>query len=255
MFDSLKNIYYNNSCAEEGEKTMKKITSVLVCVCLILLMCSCGNNTDTSTGSDGSKTVGSNAGNPKPKEPLDIENLKENEFRISDLPGKITVSDEYHVYSTDNEYTAEMCTKQGITPDKMKLYVDTQKEYGGINMIIIPAENPIVSSDFVIQIKVKSENDYKLENLADVSDADFESYKESLVSGFESSLGAELTPWIYENSNTKWIAFDCFMVSDQTRYATILNGKMIYVIGKNSSAPLNDAQKSEITKIIDTLQF
>ena len=117
---------------------MKKFFTIFVVALLVtLLLCGCQSNENTqseiATDNIESTTVQNQA-----EEVLDIENLKENEFRISDLPGKITVSDSYNVYSLDNEYTDEMCAEQSVEPDRMKLYLDTQKEYGGINMFIIP---------------------------------------------------------------------------------------------------------------------
>ena len=75
------------------------------------------------------------------------------------------------------------------------------------------------------------------------------------MQSFETSLNTELTSTVYENKSKKWIVFDCYMTDHQTRYATILNGKMIYVIGKSTIGPLTDTQKNEITQIIDSLKF
>ena len=84
---------------------MKKFFTIFVVALLVtLLLCSCQSNENTqseiATDNIESTTVQSQS-----EEVLDIENLKENEFRISDLPGKITVSDSYNVYSLDNKYT------------------------------------------------------------------------------------------------------------------------------------------------------
>ncbi|MBE6911138.1 MAG: hypothetical protein E7473_01315 [Ruminococcaceae bacterium] len=234
---------------------MKKFFTIFVVALLVtLLLCGCQSNENTQS-EIATDNIESTTVQNQSEEVLDIENLKENEFRISDLPGKITVSDLYNVYSLDNEYTDEMCAEQSVEPDRMKLYLDTQKEYGGINMFIIPKSNPIATTDFQIQIKVKSEKNYGIDNFAELSSSDFSMYKEALMQSFETALNTELTSTVYENKSKKWIVFDCYMTDHQTRYATILNGKMIYVIGKSTIGPLTNSQKNEITQIIDSLKF
>ena len=182
------------------------------------------------------------------KEIVDIDNLAPGEYRISDIPGKISVSEKYHAYSLDNEYTAEMCASQGVDVDRMKTYLELTKEYSKVNMILVPAEEPIATTNFEILIKVK-EKDWEINNLNELNENEYKLTADALVAGF----GADYET--YKINNIKWVVFDCFISTNQTRYATILNGKMIYVFGQNKTASVTDEQRNDIREIVDSLKF
>ena len=177
--------------------------------------------------------------------------LAENEYRISDLQAKITVPDTYDVYSTDNEYTDEMCAQQNLTRKELDEYLELQKTLGGVDMFIIPAGQPIATADFKIHIKVKEGKYAGMENLATVSDSEFKLFADTLIQGFGKSV--EYTT--HTNNAEKWIVFDWKVSEDETRYATVLKESMVYVIGISKTGPLNDAQRAELKNIVNSLKY
>lgn len=179
---------------------------------------------------------------------VDIDNLKSGEYRISDIPGKIKVIKKYHVYSLDNEYTPEMCTAQGVDIDEVTKYLKLTKEHTNVNMILVPANEPLVSPNFEIQIKVKDKY-AEIKNLNDLSEPVYETTASALVAGFNTDYET------YKTNNVKWIVFDCFVSTNQVRYATILNGKMIYIFGQNKSGTVTDEQRNDIKEIVDSFEF
>ncbi len=182
------------------------------------------------------------------QETVDLDNLASGEYRITDIPAKITVNEKYHVYSLDNEYTAEMCASQNVDMDKMKTYLELTKEYSNVNMILIPADNPISTTDFEIHIKVK-EKGWDVKNLADLSDYEYKQVADALVAGFDTDYTT------YETNDTKWVVFDCFISTNQMRYATVLNGKMIYIFGQNKIGPVTEEQRNDLKEIVTSLKF
>lgn len=234
----------------------KSVTKVIIAsVVAISTLCSCSTIlTPPSTKNDVTNTS-TDIVTTETKPKLDIDNLQKNEYRLTELPGKITVSDTYNVYSTDNEFTEEMCLEQGVDYEKAKTYVELQKSLAGIDMFIIPKSSNLIDNDFQISVKVKEDNTYEFENLSELSSAEFSTVKTTLLVGFEKTFGSDLTSDIYENQNLKWIVLEGTLVQHEIRYATIINGKMIYFCVENINGPLTEAQKQEVTKIIDSLQY
>ena len=88
-----------------------------------------------------------------------------------------------------------------------------------------------------------------------LNNAEFEAAKSSLLTAFETVFSTIMTSDVYTGKNLKWIILEGTLVKYEIRYATILNGKMLYFCIENTNGPLTDAQKQEVNQIIDTLQY
>ena len=135
---------------------MNKLLSkvIIAGVIIIFTLCSCNTTSDPSSQINR-ENGNTSAVQTESEKGVDIENLQKNEYRITELPGKITVADTYNVYSTDNDFTEEMCQKQGCSYDQTQQYIELQKELAGIDMFIIPKNSHMIFNDFQSLGKLK----------------------------------------------------------------------------------------------------
>lgn len=225
---------------------MKNFKGILLCFFVLILLCSCKTQSTNKINIDTNETS---------EKALDLENLDDGEYRISSLPGIIKVGDNYNVYSTDNDFTEEMCLAQGVEYEKMQKYVEVSKSMSGIDMHIIPADQNMAKSDFWIEIKVKENKDYGIDNFKALDDKDFKTYAYALIKGFGLSIDSDLNYSTYDNKDAKYIVFDCKIINYERRYATIINGKMVYFIAQSKRGTISDIEDSEIKTIIDSLKY
>ena len=146
-------------------------------------------------------------------------------YTISRLPGTFSVPAGYHVYSKESGYTREMCDSQGIDYEGMGKYLDM----GTVDAMIVPAEQMYQDAEVKINIRIKDEKDYHMDDLAAISTAELKLVAETLVTGFGQSDYE-----IVEGNGLRYIVFSTKIVSDEIRYATIINGKMVYVYAQFS---------------------
>ena len=147
----------------------------------------------------------------------------EGQYKISGLPGTFDVPDGYNVYSLESGFTEEMCKAQGVGYDNMERYL----EMSTIDVLIVPADQPLNSAEVQFEIRVKDQKDYGIDNLASLNDEDLKSFANALVAGFGVSDYE-----IAEENGLRYVVFSTKIMQDQVRYATIINGKMVYVFSE-----------------------
>ena len=116
-----------------------------------------------------------------------------------------------------------MCKAQGVGYDNMISYL----EMSTIDVLIVPADQPLNSAEVQFEIRVKDQKDYGIDNLASLNDEDLKSFANALVSGFGASDYE-----IAEENGLRYVVFSTKIMQDQVRYATIINGKMVYVFSE-----------------------
>lgn len=171
-------------------------------------------------------------------------------YKLSVLPGVLGVSDDYYVYSLESEYTDEMCRAQGTD----KATVDTYMQLCGNDMIIVPTNTTFGDPAFKIDIRVKSDKDYGIDNLKTLDEATFKLVADTLALSF-SMTGDPVSYTVYENDTAKYIVFDWTVLEPERRYATIIKGKMIYFIAEADGNSISQDQDAQVREIIDTLQY
>ena len=171
-------------------------------------------------------------------------------YKLSVLPGVLGVSDDYYVYSLESEYSDEMCRAQGTD----KATVDTYMQLCGNDMIIVPTNTTFGDPAFKIDIRVKSDKDYGIDNLKTLDEATFKLAADTLALGF-SMTGDPVSYTVYENDTAKYIVFDRTVIEPERRYATIIKGKMIYFIAEADGNSISQDQDAQVREIIDTLQY
>lgn len=178
---------------------------------------------------------------------VDTNNSKtENVYLLSALPGSLKISEKYNVYSLDNPFTEDMCKSQGVEYDNMNLYL----EFSGFDMVICPKEDLLSNPSFVIEVRVKSDKDYGINNSKDLSDEDFSIWAYALSSGF----GAGDTYTVVETDKAKFVVFD-WEGYNQRRYATIMNGKMVYIIGESTNKDVLASIDTDLKSIAESLKL
>lgn len=169
--------------------------------------------------------------------------------KLSALPGVVGVSEDYDAYSPEFGYTEQMLESQGISKEKLDLFLKTC----GYDLLIVPKNESLGAPSFEIDIRIKADKDYGIAQLKDLDSTEFQAYAEILTKGF--ALTGEVSYTAYENNNAKYIVFDVNITGWQRRYATIINGKMVYFIIRGAGQPISDEQDTIARSIIDTLQY
>lgn len=98
-----------------------------------------------------------------------------------------------------------------------------------IEIIAVPADEKYKERSFEIEIKVKDDEDYGTDNLKSMGEPMLDLFARTLIFGFGTQEYS-----ILETDAANFIVFDCKLAGiSQRRYATIIDGKMIYFIGKD----------------------
>ena len=178
--------------------------------------------------------------------------IKGTQYNLAALPGALTISDIYNVYSMDSGYTEEMCRQQGVEKTQMDQYL----ALAGDDMIILPENGLFGKPEFQIKVRIKAE-DYGITDMKLQSNAVFDQIAKTLVAGYaEYTTVSEYTA--YENSTAKYVVFEYKLPGlskYQRRYATVINGKMVYFIAETSGDAFTPEQDVQIQTIIDTLTY
>lgn len=161
-------------------------------------------------------------------------------YDIPALKGSVSIPNGYYVFAEDIPFTDQMCEDIGVKPDNMKT---------GIGMLqgqtlIVPADEPYETSEPHIYIKVK-EKKYDDITLSDLSDSDYELLATTIVSSFG------VTDYeTVEGNGLRFIVFTANQgLGNVCRYATILNGHMIYIYISTGDSVITDQQRAVLNYI------
>lgn len=220
---------------------MKKIIIVLFTLILVCVLAAC---TELDSAIDSSADKGRTSRNSVDT----AAPLKEgNTYILTALNAEITVAEDYSVYALNSGFTEQMCQTQGIdSADKMTQYL----QLSGNDMYILPREDSFLDPSFVVSVRIKEE-DYGIESFKDLNDTEFDLMAESLIAGFTGSDGYT----VYENDTAKYVVFNYTAIEAECRYATILDGKMVYFIVQTDGKTDPADHHERVCAIIDTLKI
>ena len=256
--------YYNYGSAcrtfenGEKEKMKKKVTSVFLAMLSALVLCACMSKEVPPAASNvttaESTSTSAQQADAKSSEPSDITQVQSEggqEKEQQDAPNctrydfpsekvSISVPNDYNVYSLEIPYTDEMCRSQGVGPENMKAGLSAMDN----NALIIPANDPYSEINYKIYLKVK---DKKYENitLSELSKTDYETLASTIVSSFKVADYETV-----EGNGLRYFVFKYDRGTGNTcRYATILNGHMVYVYAVTGDTPITQEQQSVLEYI------
>ena len=155
--------------------------------------------------------------------------------------------DQYDVLlqdNTDNQLTLE---RQGLSQEQADLYMKTSK----YDLKAVPVGESFTSSKTTISVNFKPEKYSEIGNLKDLKKEDKDVLANALSSSFRESNGYE---W-YCTDFADYIVFDTRLAYNETRYATIVDGCMVYIIFSNEERPNDEEQREELRRIVDTVEF
>lgn len=161
-------------------------------------------------------------------------------YSITALNGSISVPNNYNIYALDVPYTDEMCYSQGIDPEGLRLALSLMDN----NALIIPADEQYSSVSQKIYLKVK-EKKYQDITLSELSKTEYELLASTIVSSFKAEQ--------YETVEGNGLRFFVFKYNQglgyTCRYATILNGHMIYVYSTTGDTSISPEQQNVLEYI------
>lgn len=107
-------------------------------------------------------------------------------------------------------------------------------------------------SKIEIKVNLKPDKYTEIGSLKDLSQADREAVAATISGSFQESDGYE---W-YETDSADYFVFDTvIMAHNETRYATIVNGCMVYIFVSSSEGKVDESLRLELQNIVDTVGF
>ena len=159
-------------------------------------------------------------------------------YKISALKGSISVPDGYFLFSEEHPCTNQMCESIGITPENMKLKIST---LDGQALIVPSNQSYLNSAKFYVKVKEKKYESITFSRLSK-SDADL------IASSVVGSFGVKDYK-IVEGNGLRFFVFKYNIVGNNYRYATIINGHMIYVYADTGNNSITTSQISDLESI------
>lgn len=168
------------------------------------------------------------------------------------LSGKMAVvmsEDEYDVFTEDTPFDSPALAHQKLEKDRVDLYV----VLSGYSLIAVPVGDSLADSQFEIKVNIKEPKYDAISNLKDLD----QDVKDECALALVSSFSADTNTYTWcETPYVDWIVFECDMqISKELRYATIIDGRMIYIIaGKPDTYPSN-AESAEVERIVRNIKW
>lgn len=166
------------------------------------------------------------------------------EYSIERLNGSIRVPNGYHVFGEDQNFTEQMCEDIGVRIENMENAIPMLQG----QTLIVPAGEPYADSvHFYLKVKEKKYDDITLSKLS-ISEYNM------LASTIVSSFGVHDYDTVEENGLRFFVFTANQGLGDVLRYATILNGHMIYVYANIGENTLSEQQRSDLEYIAFSIQ-
>ncbi len=168
-------------------------------------------------------------GNDKPGDGKTTGAEPDSQIVLFSLPGSASAPEGYHVFTKGGAVDPIACEDIGIEKSQMEMMMAISSN----DAEIVPKGVPYTVDSTRILIKIK-EKKYGDVNLASVSDAEFEEIASTLVKGFNVTDYDSV-----QGNGLRYIRFQHEMPGLGTfyRYATIINGRMVFVYLTGKSEP------------------
>ncbi len=170
---------------------------------------------------------------------IDSEYNDDIRYDVSILKGSIMVPDTFNVYGEGIPYTDEMCLSQGMDPANTRQALSILDN----QIMIILADEQYKDITFKIYIRVK-EKEYGDITLAQLDQENFD----FMADGVTQSFGVDEYEMV-EGNGLKFFAFENDLTENECRYATIIDGHMVYVFAQTGDKKLTDNQRKILEKI------
>ena len=158
------------------------------------------------------------------------------------MNGKLTVRispEEYDYLVKDVPQDPAVLERLGLSESQASAYMSML----GYELVAVPVGQKLTKADFEILVNVKDPSYQGIASLRSLSEAERMLLAQSLVLGFGKS-DYEL----YSSGDADYIVFEAL---GSQRYATIVDGCMVYIYAKSDTGILSDDQKAALRRFVD----
>lgn len=218
---------------------MKKILKLILAALMIAAAAGCTNtnNNDAAVNTTPAPTAEQAENSISETQ----EPINGTEIELEKINGTAVVPDGFYVIGEDYPITEQMCSDIGVEFDKMQTAISMLQG----QILIVPCNEPYSSSShYYIKVKDKKYEDITLSELS-------ESECSLIVSAVVDSFGA-VGYEIEERNGLRFFVFTADQgYGNVLRYATIIDGHMIYIY----SNTLQDGAEEEIRSTLEKIAF
>jgi len=247
---------------------MKKFLALLAAVIMLCVLGACGSavdvssqesrpdqETDSPQQDDSAETPAQTEQENQAEQETDsaeapvqpeeeVQDADSTEYAIGSLNGSIRVPNGYYVFGEDVAFTEQMCKDIGVSIENMRSAMPMLQG----QTLIVPSDEPYSESvHFYLRVKEKRYDDI---TLSDLSLEDYHAVASTVVASF----GVDH----YETVEGNGLRFFVFQynqgLGNIVRYATILNGHMLYVYAQVGDHTLSEQQRSDLEDIALSIQ-
>ena len=153
----------------------------------------------------------------------------------------VTFPETYDVYQKDAEdFDDELVKRSGLSEEKLRQYLEAL-DFNDI--IAVPREHQLLEDDRKIYVKVKSDG-YEGGDFRKCSEADRKTLADALVGSF----GISDYQWL-NTGKYDFVCFDVTMNNHQRRYATLVNGSLVYIY-MSTEQPITDEEIKIVEEVV-----
>ena len=213
---------------------MKRVITIVLSLLILLTISACGSSQTAYTRA----SLETKAHMPSESASESIQEAG-SRVEIASLKGSICVPDGYYALSEDLPYTDEMLKSISINKQNLEEVLPLLQG----QTIIVPAGKPYADSlHYYIKVKEKKYENITLSNL---SQSDYDFVASSVVSSFNVDQYETVT-----GNGLRFFVFNYNVGLGNTyRYATILNGHMIYIYVNTGDKTITKDQKNVLESI------
>lgn len=221
---------------------MKKTLTLILLALMLVLVGACSNSNNNVAVETTEKTTTEQTDNSI-TETQDIVNGIE--IELKKINGTAVVPEEFYVIGEDYPITEQMCSDIGVESDNLR---------EGITMLqgqtlIVPNNEPYSSSlHYYVNVKDKKYEDI---TLSELSETECSLIASTVVNGF----GVEDYE-IVERNGLRFFVFNADLgLGNVCRYATIIDGHMIYVYSNTAPEGATEEQRTVLEKIAFSIRY
>ena len=171
------------------------------------------------------------------------------EYTLMDGKMKLNISDEFNVLiKGETQITDEIAASFDTDKERLELYLSMQ---GSDLLAVRKGESLSGGNSGEIHVRIKPDKYNDISNLADLSELEQNMIAKTLISGFPGIDDYEL----YKTSDACFIVFEVNMMGNEIRYATVIDGAMIYVFYHLEDGDITDQDRQMMRDIVDTVHF
>lgn len=164
-------------------------------------------------------------------------------YTVKEISAIVSIPDGYDVFSKDNTVSDEVLKRHNVERDKLEYLISVYNA----DLWMFP-ENEIYPADFQINIKVKEKDAYK--QIDDLRKWSFDD-RSDLVEAFLTGTGANKYEY-YETESALFYKADWFINGHpEQRYASIVDGKMLYIYSSRENGALTEKDRSDLKYVVD----